>query len=427
MPDLPPVDRPPDAADPPVKPRDEDLERAARVLVSRSYPTYDPAVEVPGGDSPESYAERVALLEKASQADLTPLTRPQSVTDPAALRGSIEQFIGMTQVPTGVMGPVNVSGTETGGSYFVPLATTEGALVASYNRGAKATRFGGGITAVCTFDAIQRAPTFRFVDLGEAGRFIRFVGSERPHLDEVVATVSRHARLVDLRINLEGNHVTVVCEYATGEASGQNMVTICTDAVCRYLLAKSPVAPTHFFVEGNYSGDKKATAVSYARGRGKRVTAECSLPSEVVRGVLKIEPDQLLQYWRTGLVNTAQTGTLGMTGHAANALAAIYLACGQDVACVAESYVGITRIEAGTQGGIYASVTLPNLLVGTVGGGTKLPTQAACLRLMGCIGPGSARKLAEICAAAVLCGELSISAALGAGHFARAHAKLGRS
>ena len=332
----------------------------------------------------------------------------------------------MTQIPTGVMGPVVVAGTEAAGSYYVPLATTEGALVASYNRGAKATRLAGGITAVCTFEPVQRAPTFRFDDLRSAGRFVQHVLERRPQLDEVVATASRYARLVDVRINLEGNHVTVVCEYTTGEAAGQNMVTVCTDAICRYLLEHTDVRPTYFFIEGNYSGDKKATAVSYVRGRGKRVTAECRLPGAIVRDVLRVEPEDLLQYWRTGIVNTAQAGTLGMTGHAANALTAIFLACGQDVACVAEGYVGVTRIEEDDDGGVYAAVTLPNLLVGTVGGGTALPTQAACLRLMDCTGPGSARKLAEIATAVVLCGELSISAALAAGHFTQAHERLGR-
>ena len=382
---------------------------------------------IPTGATEEAAAARLAALERYAETDLGALAGRGPGIDPAELRGNIEQFIGMTQVPTGVIGPLQVAGTEALGSYYVPLATTEGALVASYNRGAKATRLAGGVATACTHDAIQRAPTFRFADLAEAIEFTRFVGAQRGKFADIVAGASRYARLHDVRTLLEGNHVTVVFEYGTGEAAGQNMVTVCTQAIFGHLLSSSPVSPTHAFIEGNYSGDKKATAVSYVRGRGKRVTAECRLPAKVVREVLSVEPEQLLQYWRTGVVNTAQAGTLGATGHAANALAAIYLACGQDVACVAESYVGVTRIEPDGDGeGVYAAVTLPNLVVGTVGGGTRLPTQAACLRLLGCTGPGSALRLAEICAATVLCGELSISAALAAGHFAQAHARLGR-
>ena len=388
----------------------------------------DPAPgTLPMGHSAAAHERRLGALREATGCDLSVLAGPSSPVDPEDLRGNIEQYVGMTQVPTGVIGPVSVRGTAARGAFYIPLATTEGALVASYNRGAKATRLAGGIAAATLAEGVQRAPTFRFADLAEAGEFLRFFGGERDGLDAIVAGVSRHARLREVRVELEGNHVTLVCEYLTGEAAGQNMVTVCTDAICRRLLAGSPVAPTHFFIEGNSSGDKKGRPGSYARVRGKKVTAECHLPAAVVREVLQVRPADLLQYWRTAVMGAIQSGTSGMTGHAANALAALYLACGQDVACVAEGYVGATRLEPAHDGdGIYAAVTLPNLVVGTVGGGTRLRTQRACLELMGCTGPGSARRLAELCAATVLCGELSIASALAAGHFTRAHAALGR-
>ena len=382
---------------------------------------------LPAGHSATAQQNRLRALTASTGTDLSALARPTVPDDPSVLRGNIEQYVGMTQVPTGVIGPLQIDGTAARGSFYVPLATTEGALVASYNRGAKATRLAGGITAATLSESVQRAPTFRFADLGEVGRFLQHLLDERHRFDAIVAGVSRHASLLDVRFEIEGNHVTLVCEYSTGEAAGQNMVTVCTQALCAHLLAGTPVTPTHFFVEGNSSGDKKSRPGSYSRPRGKKVTAECHLPQDVLRDVLQVEPERLLQYWRTAVMGAIQSGTSGMTGHAANALAAIFLACGQDVACVAEGYVGATRVEPSADGaGVYAAVTLPNLVVGTVGGGTRLPTQAACLELLGCTGPGSARRLAEVCAATVLCGELSIASALAAGHFTRAHASLGR-
>ena len=378
------------------------------------------------GYSAESQEARLGILREQSPADLQALSHPQPPSDPEVLRGNIENFIGMTQVPTGVIGPVGINGTAARGGFYVPLATTEGALVASFNRGARATRDAGGITAACLTEAVQRAPSFKFRDLSEAGRFLTWVLTQRERFGAIVSETSRYAELLDVRVNLEGNQVILVFEYHTGDAAGQNMVTVCTYAICQYILESTPVAPAVYFVESNYSGDKKATAVSFSRVRGKKVTAEVHLPEAVITGVLNTTAEKMTEYARVAANGTAQTGALGLQGHFANGLAALYLACGQDVACVAESYVGITRMEPLPQNGLYVSVTLPSLTVGTVGGGTRLPTQATCLELIGCKGPGTARKFAEICGATVLCGEISIVAALSSGEFTQAHAALGR-
>ena len=369
---------------------------------------------------------RLQVIQQATGANLDALQHSKPIDDPEILRGNIENYIGLTQVPTGVIGPVGINGTAAQGGFYVPLATTEGALVASYNRGAKATRLAGGITSVCLTEAVQRAPLFKFHDISQAGAFLQWVLYQRETFDRIVAQTSRFARILDMRINLEGNQVTLVFEYHTGDAAGQNMVTICSDKICVYILENTPVKPTHHFIESNYSGDKKATAVSFSRVRGKKVTAEVRLTRKIVTDVLQSTPELMMQYWQTATVGTAQSGALGLQGHFANGLTALFLACGQDVACVAESYVGITRFEATADGGLYAAVTLPSLMVGTVGGGTWLPTQAACLDLLGCKGPNTARKFAEICGATVLCGELSISAAIASGHFTQAHASFGR-
>jgi hydroxymethylglutaryl-CoA reductase (NADPH) len=213
--------------------------------------------------------------------------------------------------------------------------------------------------------------------------------------------------------------------YHPGDASGQNMVTICTDAICKYIVEHAPVKPNTWYVEGNFSGDKKATAMSFMHTRGKKVTAEIEISNEIVDAVLKTTPAKMAEYWQASTIGTIQTGSIGAQGHYANGLAALFIATGQDAACVSEASVGITRMEV-TSNGLYASVTLPNLIVGTVGGGTGLATQRECLELMDCFGAGKARKFAEVCAAVVLSGELSIAAALSVGHFTSAHQKLGR-
>jgi hydroxymethylglutaryl-CoA reductase (NADPH) len=204
------------------------------------------------------------------------------------------------------------------------------------------------------------------------------------------------------------------------------MVTFCTNAICHYIIENAPVKPLFWFIESNYSGDKKATALAFSNVRGKKVTAEITLPEKIVSEVLKTTPEARSDYWRSSTVGTIQSGSIGAQGHYANGLAALFLATGQDVACISEAAVGITRMEVTAAGDLYASVTLPNLIVGTVGGGTALPTQKECLELMDCYGAGKARKFAEICGALVLAGELSIAAALSAGHFSSAHKKFGR-
>jgi hydroxymethylglutaryl-CoA reductase (NADPH) len=225
---------------------------------------------------------------------------------------------------------------------------------------------------------------------------------------------------------IEGNHVYVHFNFTTGDAAGQNMVTIATDAIYSYILTHTPVRPRYSFLEANCSGDKKASLQSFLLGRGKRVTAETIIPARLVSRYLRTTPERIAQYFSMGALGGVLSGTIGVQGHFANGLAALYIACGQDAACVAESAVGVTRFEVTPDGDLYGAVTLPNLMVGTVGGGTKLPSQHACLEILGLAGPGCARALAEVCAALCLAGELSLTAALCSDQFARAHQRLAR-
>ncbi|MCP3699736.1 MAG: 3-hydroxy-3-methylglutaryl-CoA reductase, partial [Aliivibrio sp.] len=230
----------------------------------------------------------------------------------------------------------------------------------------------------------------------------------------------------DINISIEGNHVYLVFEFLTGDASGQNMVTIATNAVFNYIMENSPITPENAYLDGNLSGDKKASSQTLRSVRGKKVTAEAHIPAALVKKYLHTTPEKMMQFTQMSTVGATLSGTIGINAHYANALAALYIACGQDAACVAESAIGMTRIEVDKNGDLYASVTLPNLMLGTVGGGTGLPSQKACLELMGLYGAGKSQALAEVCAALCLAGELSIVGAFCAGHFSRAHHKLAR-
>lgn len=363
---------------------------------------------------PAQRESRSALLDSHTQGEM------------ACYQHSVENFIGCVKLPVGVAGPLRVNGLFAQGDYYVPLATTEAALVASYSRGAQLISEAGGCTAMLVNEGLSRAPGFAFRTLEEAGAFVVWTLSHLEEFRREAETTTHHGRLIDLRVTVEGNHVYLNFEFTTGDASGQNMVTIATEAICAYILAHSPVRPRYSFVEANLSGDKKASAQSFLSVRGKKVTAEVLLPADLVERRLRATARQMDDYWRMSAIGGVLSGTLGVHGHYANGLAALYIACGQDAACVAESAVGITRFEVTDRGELYAAVTLPNLTVGTVGGGTGLPSQRACLRILGLDGPGKAAALAEVCAGLCLAGELSIIGALCAGEFAQAHRRLAR-
>jgi hydroxymethylglutaryl-CoA reductase (NADPH) len=334
---------------------------------------------------------------------------------------NIEGYVGTVKVPVGLAGPLRVNGLFANGDYYVPLATTEAALVASYSRGARLITEAGGCTALLLNEGVQRAPGFAFATLVDAALFVIWATSALDEFKRVVETTTSHGRLVGMNVTLEGNHVYLGFEFTTGDASGQNMVTFATEAVCAFISERAPVRPRYHFVEANLSGDKKATALSFTSVRGKKLSAEVVLPADLVERRLHTTPPVLVDYWRMSALGGVMSGSIGVQGHYANGLAALFIACGQGAACVAESAVGVTRFEVQPGGALYASVTLPNLVVGTVGGGTQLPSQRACLDLMGMAGSDRARAFAEICVAVSLAGELSITGALAAGEFGRAH------
>lgn len=346
--------------------------------------------------------------------------------DAALYCRNIESYIGTVTTPVGLAGPLRLHGRSGPADYPVPLATTEAALVASYNRGARLITTAGGCTARVVDEAVSRTPMFAFDDLVSAEEFSRSVLDEAAGLGAIVSTVTSHGSLVSARPVIEGNHVYLDLRFRTGDASGQNMVTFAAEAICNRLLSIAPREPRYWFLEANFSGDKKATARCLGDVRGKRVSADIRIPRNLVTGQLHTTPEHMVDYWYAGAIGGVMSGTTGIQGHFANGLAALYLACGQDIACVAESAVGITRLEIVDDGDLYATVTLPNVMVGTVGGGTGLPSARACLEILGLAGAGTGTALAELCAALALAGELSIVGAFCSGDFAIAHRALSR-
>ena len=383
---------------------------------------------VPAGSAKVS-VERSRMLWNEIGGDpvLREILLERATDDLALYQGNIENAIGLLRMPIGLAGPLRVNGMSAKGDYAIPLATTEAALVASYHRGCRLLTAAGGCTALVLYESLSRAPGFVFETTVDACQFIAWAVSQFEEFQRIAATTTAHGKLVDLGCTVEGNHVYLNFEFTTGDASGQNMVTLATQAVCDEIIKSSPVKPLRHYVESNLSGDKKASARSFTTARGKKVTAEAYLPAELIAKYLHTTPQEMADYWRMSAIGGVLSGTLGIHGHFANGLAALYLATGQDAACVAESATGVTRFEVTEDGSLYATVTLPDIMVGTVGGGTGLPTQKACLELMGLHGTGKARALAEVCAGLLLAGELSIIAALAAGHFSRAHRKLARS
>jgi hydroxymethylglutaryl-CoA reductase (NADPH) len=376
-------------------------------------------------------ATAAAIENRWALTSVAPATRaalldPQSLADAEAYRHNVEHYIGTVKVPVGLAGPLRVNGLHAHGDFYVPLATTEAALVASYSRGAQLVTEAGGCSALLLSEGLGRAPGFVFHNVGEAGQFVAWVVPHLADLEKVAHATTRHGQITDLRVTIEGNHVYLYFEFQTGDAAGQNMVTIATQAVCDFIQQHSPIKPMTAYIEANMSGDKKATAQSFLGVRGKKVTAEVTIPGELVERRLHTTAGKMTDYWRMSALGGVMSGTMGIQGHYANGLAALYIACGQDAACVAESAVGITRFEVTGEGALYTAVTLPNLVVGTVGGGTGLPSQHACLEILGLAGNGKARAFAEVAAALVLAGELSIIGALTAGDFAKAHARLAR-
>ena len=345
--------------------------------------------------------------------------------DPRTLPGNIENFFGVAQVPIGLAGPLLVDGEHAQGEFLVPLATTEGTLVASYSRGMKLCREAGGITTTVLDDRMQRAPVFSFDNAREARAFSTWLVE---HFEEIAAaaqTTTTSGRLVDIQRFPVSKLLYTRFNYTTGDAAGQNMTGKATFAACAWIKQHYP-GEVHFLLEGQFATDKKTSVVNMLHTRGKRVVAEITLPAALVEEQMHVSTDKLYAARMRGQLGSIMSVTNNNGNHSANGITAMFIATGQDVANVAESSALYGFSELLPNGDFYASVTLPSLIVATYGGGTGLATQRECLELLGCYGSGKVLKLAEIVAATVLAGELSLGSAVVAEEWVQAHDELGR-
>ena len=373
------------------------------------------------GYDAERVSKRRAWVERKTGADLTHAGKGS--WDSELMRGNIENPIGVTQIPMGVAGPVLIHGQNAQGLFYVPMATTEGALIRSYERGMVALTKAGGVQTALIRDENQTAPTFFFDDVALASAFPAWIEAHLPEIREVVATTTRHGKLTGAYCYHVGRQVIVNFGFHTGDAQGMNMIVRATDAVCHWIQDQYAIAS--YFLFSGMCSEKRASGFVMTRGKGKRVTAGALLPHDVMRLYLHTTADELFKVWQSTVVGHLQAGSLGYNAHAANGLTAIFMATGQDVANVVNSASAITVFEPHPQG-LYVSTTLTALSIATVGGGTNLPSQREALGIMDCHGTGKAPKFAEIIAATILGGEISMGAAIASREFVGAHERYGR-
>jgi len=345
--------------------------------------------------------------------------------DPVSTRGNIENLTGAAQVPIGFAGPLHVNGEHAQGDFLIPLATTEGTLVASYNRGIKVLNESGGVTCTVVSDRMQRAPVFVFDSAREARDFRAWVYQHFDPIKDAAEATSSVAKLEDIDAYLANRFAFLRFNYTTGDAAGQNMVGRATFAACSWMLERAPKV-RRFYLESNLATDKKASQINVMRTRGKRVVAEATVPRDVLIQIMRVEPESLFYHYNVSNIGALLSGANNNGCHSPNAITAMFIATGQDVANVSESSAGILYCELTPRGELYISLTIPSLIVASHGGGTGLPTQRECLEILGCHGRGKVHKLAEIVAGVALAGELSLASAISSLEWVSSHEKYGR-
>lgn len=347
--------------------------------------------------------------------------------DPHILAGNIEHFTGVAQIPIGFAGPLKVNGEFAIGDFMIPMATTEGTLVASYNRGIKVLNLSGGVKTTVVADAMQRAPVFVFEDAREGRKFVSWIIDNFNKIKEEAEATSSVAKLKDIDHYVSNKFVYLRFNYTTGDAAGQNMVGRATFAACSWIIdVYEKERIKHFYLESNFATDKKASQVNIMRTRGKRVTAECIVPRNVLIEHMRVEPESLVYHSGVANVGSFLSGANNNGAHSANGITAMFIATGQDVANVSESSAGIIYSEITPEKDLYISITIPSLIVATYGGGTGLATQKECLEILNCYGRGGVNKLAEIIAGVVLAGEISLGSAISSSDWVSSHEKYGR-
>jgi hydroxymethylglutaryl-CoA reductase (NADPH) len=384
---------------------------------------------VPGRGLMNSAAHelRMAFLE-TFPADLQQVTA--SSLKPEQVKNNIESFIGSVEVPVGLVGPLLMrTGEEGTEETFGVVGTTEGALVASMNRGARAISESGGFFSKVLHQKMVRAPMFLFENMMQAAEFSDWISANFQKIKKIAEAYSNHAELTGISPVLIGKAAHLKFIYTTGDASGQNMTTTCTWHACLWIEnsfnADHSFPVLHFVIDGNGSSDKKISSYAMQSGRGIHVISECFLSNETIVKVLRTTADDMFTSYIHSMAISRMDGMIGYNINVANAIAGFFVSTAQDLASIHESSTGILQLDK-TAEGLYASLSLPNLVIGTVGGGTHLPAQNSILKFMRCEGKNGTKRLATLIAGFALSLELSTLAAIVSGQFARAHQKLGR-
>jgi hydroxymethylglutaryl-CoA reductase (NADPH) len=347
--------------------------------------------------------------------------------DPQLTRGNIENFTGTIQIPMGLAGPITINGEHAKGDFLVPMATTEGTLVASYNRGIKVMNLSGGVKATVVNDAMQRAPVFVFKDARGARDFRNWINDHMSKIRIEAESTSSVAKLQYIDIYLSNKFAYLRFNYFTGDAAGQNMVGRATFAACSWIIdTYDGQSIQNFYLESNLATDKKASQINMMHSRGKRVIAEALIDRKILIQHMRVEPEKLNYHANISNIGAFISGANNNGAHSPNAITAMFIATGQDVANVAESSAGILYTELTQEGNLYISLTLPSLIVATYGGGTGLPSQREALEIMDCYGKNKVNKLAEIIGCVALAGEISLGSAISSSDWVSSHESYGR-
>jgi NADP-dependent 3-hydroxy-3-methylglutaryl-CoA reductase len=403
------------------------VELFARLASMPTGPRPQPRVRVPRDPVDDSTAAaaqvRRDFLRDATGVAMDDVGR--FTLDPATLPGNVENFIGAAQVPIGVAGPLRINGEHARGDFYIPLATTEGTLVASYNRGMRLLTECGGVTTAVVDERMQRAPVFILDDALRARAFGEWIDERFTEITAVAESTTRSGKLIAIEQYAVGPLRYLRFDYTTGDAAGQNLTGKATLAACEWIQANHPGRP-RFILSGSIDTDKKHSQINMLRTRGRRVVAEAVIDKTVIEDLMGVDTKTLMWGRQISQAGNFMAASANNGAQAANALAALFIATGQDVANIAESHAGIVYTQLLDNGDYYWSITLPGLIVATYGGGTGLATQRECLDLLGCYGTGKVRKFAEICAAVVLAGDISLSSAVLHGDWVPSHDRLGR-
>ena len=349
-----------------------------------------------------------------------------ALEDPVDLKGLTENQIGYIGLPLSIAGPLRIDGSYAKGDYYVPLCTLEGTLSLSMTRGFYLTHLAGGITSRHIKQQLSRSPVFIFETLNEAYDFLPWIDEHAEEIKVAAESTTRHGKLLRVGKYPIHNRVLMEFNYDTAEAAGQNMVTMATHAACRWIMEHyKSCRPFRYLQESNFCGDKNPAQKTIMDGRGHHVICSFTVPDRLLRKLLRVSVEEIVRCITDKHLGSQMAGVVGLNLHTSNALAALYLALGQDVACVAENCVGIVTYERHDDN-LYATLSMPSITVGTIGGATRLKQQRRNLELLECTGDKSARKLAEIICASALALEISLAGAIVSNEFAHAHAQFGR-